>query len=60
MESKVNFLRKRCVGCNSVFVVISGLGNSALYCTSSCEDQHTIFNGQHSLKGGVQYEEREE
>lgn len=36
-------LEKQCVGCGSEFSIPVDANESNLYCTSSCEENHSIF-----------------
>lgn len=35
---------KNCVGCGIVFLAIRGISDDTNYCSSSCEERHSIFN----------------
>lgn len=39
----MKFLEKSCVGCGSDFLVHELMVNQSLYCTSSCQNNHSIF-----------------
>lgn len=42
-QSDAVMSEKECVGCGTSFIYPTEMSDVSLYCTSSCEDQHSIF-----------------
>lgn len=38
------YVEKECVGCGNGFLTLSEVSEFTLYCTSNCEENHSIFD----------------
>lgn len=43
IKTETNFNEKECVGCGTNFLYPIEMSDVSLYCTSTCEEQHSIF-----------------
>lgn len=39
------YIEKECVGCGNEFLSPVKLSENVLYCTSNCEERHSLFAG---------------
>lgn len=39
------YIEKECVGCGNAFLSPIKMSENNLYCTSNCEENHSIFGG---------------
>lgn len=40
----MDFVKKQCIGCGTLFVCLEDFDVEVLYCNEVCESSHSIFN----------------